>query len=85
MGKTNYLDGALNKAHAAISLGTANTYCYDPNGNRVKRKIGTPTYSLTYNAENKLTAVSGGTTPASFAYDGDGNRVQGTVNGVTNT
>jgi RHS repeat-associated protein len=40
------------------------------------------TYNLSYDAENRLTSVSGGAT-ASFAYDGDGNRVKGTVNGVT--
>jgi RHS repeat-associated protein len=38
--------------------------------------------ALTYDAENRLTGVSGGAN-ASFAYDGDGNRVKGTVNGVT--
>jgi len=35
-------------------------------------------YTLTYDAENHLTAVSGAAT-ASFTYDGDGNRVKGTV------
>ncbi len=46
------------------------------------RNVGT-TYTLTYDAENRLTAVSGTGLSASFAYDGDGNRVKGTVNGVT--
>jgi len=37
----------LNKAHAAISLGTSNTYCYDdPNGNMVRRTIGETVYKL---------------------------------------
>ena len=40
--------------------------------------------TLTYNAENQLTAVSGAAT-ASFVYDGDGNRVKATVGGVTTT
>jgi len=44
------------------------------------RTIGTTTYSLTYAAENRMTAVSGGGLSASFVYDGDGNRVKGTVN-----
>ena len=59
----------------------ANTYCYDRNGNMVRRNIGS-TYNLTYDVENRLTGVSGGAT-ATFAYDGDGRRVKATVNGVT--
>ncbi|MBK9231628.1 MAG: hypothetical protein IPO15_12470 [Anaerolineae bacterium] len=33
---------------------------------------------MTYDAENRLTAMSGGVT-ASCVYDGDGNRVKGTI------
>jgi YD repeat-containing protein len=58
----------------------ANTFCYDRNGNMVKRN-GT-SYSLTYDAANRLVGVSGGAS-ASFVYDGDGQRVKATVNGVT--
>ena len=47
------------------------------------RTVGGPTYTLTYDAENRMTAVSGGGLSASFVYDGDGNRVKGTVAGVT--
>jgi hypothetical protein len=36
----------------------------------VTRTIGGSTYNLTYNAENRLTGVSGAAT-ASFVYDGD--------------
>jgi len=36
------------------------------------------TYTLTYNAENRLVAVSGAAT-ASFSYDADGKQVIGTV------
>jgi RHS repeat-associated protein len=42
------------------------------------------TYTLIYDAENRLTGVSGAAT-ATFVYDGDGNRVKGTVGGVTTT
>jgi RHS repeat-associated protein len=49
-----------------------------------RRTVGGVTYNLTYDAENRLTAMSGATT-ASFVYDGDGNRVKGTVSGVTTT
>ncbi|MBK9095277.1 MAG: hypothetical protein IPM84_21465 [Anaerolineae bacterium] len=37
--------------------------------------------TLTYDAENRLTAMSGGVT-ASYVYDGDGNRVKETISGV---
>ncbi|MGB4801370.1 MAG: hypothetical protein WBV59_01850 [Anaerolineae bacterium] len=33
---------------------------------------------MTYDAENRLTAMSGGVT-ASYVYDGDGNRVKETI------
>ncbi len=39
-------------------------------------------YTLTYNAENQLDAVSGAAT-ASFEYDADGKQVLATVNGIT--
>ena len=42
------------------------------------------TTSYTYDAENRMTAVSGAAA-ATFIYDGDGNRVKGVVGGVTTT
>ncbi|MGB4804866.1 MAG: hypothetical protein WBV59_19630 [Anaerolineae bacterium] len=36
---------------------------------------------MTYNAENRLTAMSGGVT-ASYVYDADGNRVKETIGGT---
>jgi len=42
------------------------------------------TTSYTYDAENRMTAVSGAAS-ATFVYDGDGNRVKGVVGGVTTT
>jgi RHS repeat-associated protein len=74
--------GALSKEHAATSAGT-NSYCYDPNGNMTRRTIGGVNYSMTYNAENRMTGMSGTGVNASFVYDGDGARVQGTVGGAT--
>jgi RHS repeat-associated protein len=44
--------------------------------------VGTNTYNLTYDSENRLTGVSGGAS-ATFVYDGDGKRVKGTVGGAT--
>jgi RHS repeat-associated protein len=75
-------DGALDKAHAAVAAG-GNYYCYDPNGNMVRRTLGGVNYTLTYDAENHMTGYSGGSVSASFVYDGDGQRVQATLNGVT--
>ena len=73
--------------HAVTSTSDGNTYGYDANGNMTTRVIGGITYTLTYDAENRLVSYVGGsgglTINASFLYDGDGNRVQGTVNGVT--
>ena len=47
-----------------------------------RRTVGGQSYTLTYDAENRLVSVSGAAS-ASFLYDGDGQRVKGTVGGVT--
>ena len=70
-------DGALSKPHAVVAAGS-DTFCYDRNGNQVKRVVGGTTYNLGYDAENRLTTVSGGAT-ATFVYGPDGERVKGTV------
>ncbi len=72
-------DGALTKPHAVVAAGSK-TFCYDRNGNMVKRNSGA--YTLFYDAENRLRGVSGGAT-ASFVYGPGGERVKGVVNGVT--
>jgi RHS repeat-associated protein len=71
-------DGALSKPHAVVTFDTNKSYCYDRNGNMVRRKLGMKVFNLTYDAENRLASVSGGDL-ASFLYDGDGQRVKGTV------
>ena len=60
-----------------------NAYSYDANGNQTARTIGGVTYAMTFDAENWLTAVAGGSTSASFIYAADGSRTVGTVDGVT--
>ena len=55
----------------------------DPTGNQTSRIVGGVTYKLTYEYENRLTSVSGGSISASFVYDASGSRVKGTVNGIT--
>ncbi len=59
-------------------------HCHDQNGNLRRRKVGTSTTTtFSYDAENRLTSVSGAAT-AAFVYDGDGNRVKATF-GTTTT
>jgi RHS repeat-associated protein len=56
--------------------------CYDQNGNMTCRVRDGAAYLLSYDAENRLTSVSGAAS-ASFVYDGDGQRVKSTLGGVT--
>jgi RHS repeat-associated protein len=65
-----------------VTTAGTNTYCYDQNGNMVRRNIGLNTYNLAYDVENRLVQVSGAAT-ASFGYDGDGKRVISTEGGAT--
>ncbi|MBK9233072.1 MAG: RHS repeat-associated core domain-containing protein [Anaerolineae bacterium] len=57
-------------------------YWYDANGNATRRINGSQDITLTYDAENRLTGMSGGVT-SSYVYDADGNRVKETIAGVT--
>ncbi len=84
-GTAFYYQDAAHK-HAVTHVGgTAagnQKYWYDPNGNAWRRINGSSDINLTYDAENRLTGMSGSVT-ASYVYDGDGNRVKATVGGVT--
>ncbi|OGO35714.1 MAG: hypothetical protein A2W35_01905 [Chloroflexi bacterium RBG_16_57_11] len=64
-----------NHVHA-VSVAGGNTYAYDLNGNQTTRVIGGSTYTLGYDAENRLVSVSGPWSSAQFTYDGDGRRVK---------
>ena len=67
-----YTYGDAYHKHAVTTAG-ANSYCYDRNGNMVRRNIGANTYNLTYDAENRMVQVNGVVTAtATFGYDGDG-------------
>lgn len=75
--------GDSSHKHAVTVMGT-NTYGYDANGNQTSRNVGGSSYTLNYDAENRLVGVSGAVT-ATFVFDGDGNRVKGTVGTNTTT
>ncbi len=78
-------EGALVKANTVVQGGNNPQvfYCYDQNGNLRRRKVGTSTTTtFSYDAENRLTSVSGAAT-AAFVYDGDGNRVKATFGATT--
>ncbi len=67
----------------AVTAAFGNSYGYDAVGNQTSRIIAGSTYTQTFDYDNRLTAVAGGSVSASFVYDADGNRVMGTVAGVT--
>jgi RHS repeat-associated protein len=46
------------------------------------RNVNGQTFTLNYDAENRLVSVSGNAT-ANFSYDGDGKQIKATVNGTT--
>ncbi len=60
------------------------SYSYDENGNQVTRNVSGSSYTLGYDAENRLVSVAGAAT-ATFVYDGDGNRVKGEIIGGATT
>src|SRR5436853_5042657 len=72
------LSGALDKAHAVVSAGTA-SYCYDRNGNMVSGDGR----SYTWDRENRIASVSSGGVSETYSYDADGERVSTTRSGIT--
>ncbi len=83
-GLGTYTYGDSSHAHAVTATQNGNSYQYDANGNQKTRVIGSSTYNLSYDAENRLVSVSGAVT-ASFTFDGDGSRVKSTIGSTTTT
>ncbi len=52
-------------------------------GNQTSRTIGGTAYTQSFDYDNRLLAVAGGSVSAAFLYDADGNRAKGTVASVT--
>jgi hypothetical protein len=72
--------------HGVTGVAGEKRYWYDANGNVTRRISGTlPSrldINLTYDYDNRLTAVSGGAA-CTYIYDGDGNLVKMTIGGAT--
>ena len=78
----NYNDAS--HVHAVTHLGSTQKYWYDADGNQITRVVGADTYTLLYDAENRLVEVKkNNLSMATFVYDGDGSRVKSTINGTT--
>ena len=72
----NYTYDVGNHDHAVTQMGS-DSFTYDANGNQITRSVGGSSYTLSYDAENRLVGVNGGAT-TTYVYDGDGNRVKST-------
>ena len=85
MGYIDRSDSDSAHKHAVTGTSNGNIYSYDQNGNQTSRRVGGTTYTLIYDAENRLVQVKlGRTIQATYTYNGDGNRVK-TVVGSTTT
>ncbi len=76
------------RPNAVQTVSDGRSFTYNANGNMITRTISGITYTLSYDAENHLIGISGGTvgTPEyvnnRYVYDGDGRRVIAVENGV---
>ena len=72
------------RPHAVTATTNGGSFGYDANGNMVTRVLSPTTYTLVYDAENRLIQYKQGTTVlASYTYDGDGTLVQKVAGGAT--
>ena len=88
-GVGTYTYGNLDHVHAVTATQNGSLYEYDANGNQTTRVIDSITYTLSYDAENRLVSVCW--TVLNIAHtmtlviDGDGNRVKSILDGTTTT
>ena len=84
-GITYTYDTLHNHQHAVASAG-GNSYLHDANGSQITRSIGSDTFTLSYDAENRLAEVKkNNVSMATFVYDGDGKMVKAVMNGTNTT
>ena len=70
--------------HAVTHLDGVQKYWYDTNGNMTERIVGSDSYELTYDADNRLVEVEKNqTTVGECVYEGDSSRVKSVADGVT--
>jgi RHS repeat-associated protein len=63
--------------HAVTSTSDGRAFVYDANGNQTRRTMDRQTYTLVYDAENRLVQIKrGNKILATYTYDGEGNRVK---------
>ena len=70
------------KPHA-VTGAFGNAYGYDAVGNQTSRTIAGTAYTQSFDYDNRLTGVAGGSVSTTFLHDTEGNGVKGTVAGVT--
>jgi len=76
-------DLSLHTDHPTTGLSVAPVlFGYDPVDNMTSRTVAGVSYTLTYDAENRLSSVVGGGSTVTFTYDGDGNRVKKDEDGI---
>ena len=73
--------------HAVTNLSNGDHFGYDSNGNMTSRTVGGQSFSLSYDAENRMVGVSwtisGTAHSAAFLYNDDGRRIVSTIDGTT--
>ena len=82
----SYTYGDSAHKHAVTGTSNGNSYGYDANGNQTTRTVSGQTYTLLFDAENRLVQIKkGSNVQATYTYDGDGNRVKAEVGSTTTT
>ena len=76
------LSAFYNSSNQQLVFGSI-SQTFDPNGNLLTQAAGTATTSYTWDARNRLMAISGPTGEARFNYDPFGRRIEKTINNLT--